>query len=365
VNAVIASADYPPDGGGVGAYANGLWRGLGQAGFSASVLSRSTSARQETAAEHMVPLISGKSSWRSLDALRSWYLALKREVRLRKCDWVVVPTWDPVALAATLPLLRRALPCRIAVVFHGADVASARGRKAQLLSYVMRSADQLIANSSYTRELIARRFGAVTGIVRPGIGEDDLDLPAGAPRSPYSIISVSRLVRRKGHALVMKAVARLAHEYTDVSYTILGDGPERARLEALALSLGISERMRMPGFVSLAEKRRHLLAASVFAMPVLPDECDPEGFGIAYLEAGAARLPVVATRTGGVTECVREGQSGLFCDASVEGVTNAIRQLLEKRTLRFQLGDGGRRIAEASVWNNRAQDLVAALEGRP
>lgn len=362
---VIASADYTPDGGGIGAYANGLWRGLRNSGCEASVLSRFTSARQETASEHMVPVVPGGSIGRSVNALGSWYLALRGEVRRRKCDWAVIPTWDPVALAATLPLLRRALDCRIAVVFHGADVASAQGRKARLLRHVMQSADRLIANSSYTHDLIARRFGASSGTVRPGIGEDDLELAAVTPRSPNNVISVGRLVRRKGHALVLEAVARLAHEYTDLAYTIVGDGPERMRLEALARSLGIRARVHMLGHVSTAEKRRHLRAASVFAMPVLSDSSDPEGFGIAYLEAGAARLPVVATRSGGVTECVREGESGLFCDASIAGVTDALRQLLENRTLRFELGDGGRRIAEASVWKNRAQDLLVALEQRP
>jgi phosphatidylinositol alpha-1,6-mannosyltransferase len=362
---VIASADYTPDGGGIGAYAHGLWRGLTHAGCDASVLSRSTPARRETAAEHMVPVAIGGSPKRSLDALRIWYLALKHEVRRRKCHWAVVPTWDPVAVAATLPLLRLALPCRIAVIFHGADIASAEGRKARLLRYVINSSDKLIANSSYTRDVISRRFGAASGTVRPGIGDDDLDLAVDTPRSPHNLISVGRLVRRKGHAIVMEAVARLASEYTELSYTIVGDGPERARLKALALSLGVSERVHMPGQVSVAEKHRYLLAASIFAMPVLPDESDPEGFGIAYLEAGAARLPVVATRTGGVTECVCEGESGLFCDPSVPGVTNVLRLLLQERTLRLQLGSGGRRIAEASTWNNRAKELLAALEERP
>jgi len=365
VRVVIASADYTPDGGGIGAYANGLWRGLSHAGCDSSVLCKSTPERKDTAAEHMVPVPVGGSPARSLGVLRTWYLALRDEVRRRKCDWAIVPTWDPVGLAATLPVLRRALPCRIAVVFHGADVASAQGRKAQLLRYVIQSADRLIANSSYTRELIGRRFGAASATVRPGIGEDDLHLPLEIPRSAYNVISVGRLIKRKGQAVVMEAVARLAREYPGLSYTIVGDGPERTSLETLSRSLGIADRVHMRGHVSVAEKRRCLLAASVFALPVLPDDSDPEGFGIAYLEAGAARLPVVATRTGGVTECVRDGESGLFCEASVPGVTNTVRQLLQRRDLRMQLGEGGRRIAEAGTWNNRAEDLLAALEEHP
>jgi glycosyltransferase involved in cell wall biosynthesis len=250
------------------------------------------------------------------------------------------------------------------VVFHGADVAAARGRKARLLRHVIRSADKLITNSSYTAGLLERRFGVASRTVRPGIGVDDLDLAADMPHLPFNVISVGRLVKRKGHAMVLEAVARLSRQFHQLSYTIVGDGPERGHLESLARSLGIAERVRIHGHVSVAEKRQRLLAATVFALPVLPDELDPEGFGIAYLEAGAARLPVIATRTGGVTECVREGESGLFCEPSVEGVTNALRQLFENGDLRSRLAEGGRRIAETSGWNNRACDLLAALEER-
>ena len=362
---LIASADYTPDGGGIGAYAHGLWQGLGLAGCTARVLSRYTPARHDSPGEHMLPIAGGGSPRRNLDALCGWYLALKRELCRQAYDWAVVPTWDPVALAATLPMFRRALPCRIAVVFHGADVAGAQGRKARLLRYVMRSADRLVANSSYTRELIGRRFGADAGTVRPAIGSDDLDLPGAAPGGQHAVVSVGRLVRRKGHALVLGAIARLADEFPQISYTVVGDGPERENLDTLAGSLGIRGRVRILGHVSVAEKRRQLLSAGVFALPVLTDESDPEGFGIAYLEAGAARLPVIATRTGGVAECVREGETGLFCDASAAGVADALRRLFENRELRATLAQGGRRLAETSVWSNRALDLLEVLEGGP
>jgi phosphatidylinositol alpha-1,6-mannosyltransferase len=367
VNIVIASADYTPDGGGIGAYANGLWRGLAQAGCEASVLSRFTPARLQTQAERMIRVDAGGSAARNLSALGAWYSALRQEVIARKCDWAIVPTWDPVALAALLPVLRRALPCRLAVIFHGADVASAQGRKARLLRYVMKSADRLIANSSFTRALIAGRFGATCATVRPAIGEDDLDAAEAedTPHCPQNVISIGRLVPRKGHSLVLEAVARLRSAYPAISYTIVGEGAQRARLESMARELGIGDRVHLTGHVRVEEKRRLLRAASIFALPVVPDESDPEGFGIAYLEAGAAGLPVVATRSGGVTECVRSGVSGLFCEPSVAGVARALGELLANPALRLRLGQGGRSLAESSIWKNRAQDLLRALDEAP
>jgi glycosyltransferase involved in cell wall biosynthesis len=97
---------------------------------------------------------------------------------------------------------------------------------------------------------------------------------------------------------------------------------------------------------------------------VRSDPADPEGYGIAYLEAGASRLPVLATRSGGVAECVRENESGIFCDASVPGVESALRLLLGNPVLCQRLGEGGRRAAEKSRWSDRARDLLAALGER-
>jgi phosphatidyl-myo-inositol dimannoside synthase len=354
---LIASADYTPDGGGIGAYAHGLWQGLTRLGSRARVLSRLTPARRASGSERMVPIETGGTFRRNVGALGSWYSALVRE----QCDWIVIPTWDPVAMAATVPLFRGAVSGRIAVIFHGSDVASASGRKARLLNHVMRSSDRLIANSRFTCELIEQRYGLKSETVWPAIGEDDLAVPQ-EDRLTLEVISVGRLVPRKGHVLAIGAVARLAGEYPGLHYTIVGDGPERAKLEELAGSLGVAERIVFLGEVSDEEKRRRLAAASVFVLPVRGDPADPEGYGIAYLEAGAARLPVLATRTGGVAECVREGESGLFCDASVPGVESSLRLLLDNPELRHRLGDGGRAVAESSRWSDRARDLLDILE---
>jgi glycosyltransferase involved in cell wall biosynthesis len=248
---LIASADYTPDGGGIGAYSHGLWEGLTGLGCQTRVLSRLTPARHGSSTEQMIPMETGGTFRRNLGALRSWYSALVKE----KCDWIVIPTWDPVAMAATLPLFRSALSGRIAVIFHGSDVASASGRKARLLDHVMRSSDRLIANSLFTRGLIERRYGRQAATVWPGIGEDDLAVPAER-RMPLELISVGRLVPRKGHALVIGAVARLSGEYPGLRYTIVGEGSERAGLAELAKSLGVRNRVVFLGQVSSEEKRR-------------------------------------------------------------------------------------------------------------
>src|SRR4051794_41480981 len=121
MNILIASADYPPDGGGIGAYAQGLWQGLNAHGHRTTVLSRRTSLRCSTDAERMVEVQAGGSLHRNIAALHAWFRDLARETRRHACDWTVVPTWDPVAMSATIPFFRSALAGKVAVVFHASD----------------------------------------------------------------------------------------------------------------------------------------------------------------------------------------------------------------------------------------------------
>jgi phosphatidyl-myo-inositol dimannoside synthase len=357
---LIASADYSPDGGGIGAYASGLSEGLRQIGHSVHVLSMATPLRQPSGAERFITVRCGGSFPRNLQVLWAWCRGLGQELRDHNPHWVVVPTWDPVGVAAMLPAFWKRKRSRIALVFHGADIAGAVGRKAALLRYAICAADRVIANSEYTRGLITRRFSGGVHIVRPGITEFDLAVPE-VRRSERELVSVGRLVPRKGQALVMRALARLSPLYPGLHYTVVGDGPELVRLCELARSLGVERLIRFTGHATPEEKKRLLGAASIFVLPILPDARDPEGFGIAYLEAGAAGLPVIATAAGGVTESVRDNESGLFCEPSVESVSEAISRLLDNRELRHRLGAGGRAIANQCRWAKRAGDLSEAL----
>lgn len=180
------------------------------------------------------------------------------------------------------------------------------------------------------------------------------------------ILTVARLDQRKGHDVVLRALARL--DAPDVVYLIVGRGREEARLRALAGACGVVDRVRFAGFIPDADLPAVYNLCDIFAMPNRVTEGtalagDVEGFGISFVEAGACGKPVVAGRSGGAVEAVLDGETGLLVDPrSDQGVAEAIQRLLKDPAEARRLGEAGRRRAEALFdWDALARQVEAIL----
>jgi phosphatidylinositol alpha-1,6-mannosyltransferase len=177
---------------------------------------------------------------------------------------------------------------------------------------------------------------------------------------------VARLVRRKGIDTVVQALPGIAAAGVDVHYRVVGDGPDRDRLLALAQTGGVADRVRLLGSVSDADKIACLHLCDVLAMPSrdLPSE-PPEGFGIAYLEANLCGKPCIAADSGGVSEAVEDGLNGLLIDPdSPAQLAEAALRLLGDATLAESMGEAGRRRAvEHFAWPVIAPRFAQAVAG--
>jgi glycosyltransferase involved in cell wall biosynthesis len=182
--------------------------------------------------------------------------------------------------------------------------------------------------------IVGLRHGSV-GSVPNGVPPDgdDGDTPALAP-SPV-IGSLGRLTEQKGYDLLIRALADLP----GATLVLVGDGPERGSLQALAAQLGVSGRLVITGWK--ADARRCLPAFDVFALP-----SRWEGMPLGILEAMHAGLPVVAGDVGSVAEAVRDGDTGyVVAPDDLAGLTDRLRRLLDDRTLRRSMGERGRVVA--------------------
>ena len=138
-----------------------------------------------------------------------------------------------------------------------------------------------------------------------GLTEEDLALipKAETPsRVPFRVVSIGRMLPWKGFDLGLRAFARLHRKFPESEYWLIGEGPERPRLEALARRLGISGVVRCLGQVPREEVFKHLAKASVLLHPSLR-----ESFGYVVVEALAAGVPVVCLDLGGPSRLVQEG----------------------------------------------------------
>jgi phosphatidyl-myo-inositol dimannoside synthase len=220
--------------------------------------------------------------------------------------------------------------------------------------------------SSYTAELLAGAGAPPSADVRlipPGV-----DLPAQArplAAARPTIVTVSRLADPyKGHDVLIGALALVRAEIPDVEWVVIGDGPLRPGLEALARSTGVADAVRFLGAVDDAERDRRLRSADVFAMPSrLPGAgLAGEGFGIVYLEAGAYGKPVVAGNVGGAPDAVLDGETGLLVDPTDRrALADALTRLLREPELAARLGRAAQARVAGYAWPAVARRVEALL----
>ena len=216
-------------------------------------------------------------------------------------------------------------------------------------------ASRVIGCSRATAALAVERLrlSSAPAVVNPPVGPlppaTEIEAHATALRQRLQLadgpvlLSVGRLVARKGFDFVLRSVADLRHEFPKLMYLLIGDGPERAHLHALLRDLDLAEHVRFLGAVDEATKWAAYDVCDLFVMPnrVLGD-VDFEGFGIVFLEAALSGRPAIGGRTGGAVDAIADEVTGLLIDPEDQGaLTQAIRRVLTDEPLRRRLGRAG------------------------
>jgi colanic acid/amylovoran biosynthesis glycosyltransferase len=220
-------------------------------------------------------------------------------------------------------------------------------------------------------EAFARRIIALGApperVVVHGTGIDLRLWPFRARRpeggEPLRLVTVARLVEKKGIAYVLDAVRRLVDAGLDVRYEVAGDGPLRASLEALRDRMGLGHQVRLLGWATPAQVREALDRAHLLvAASVTASDGDEEGIPNVLKEAMASGLPVVATRHGGIPELVEDGVSGLLVPERDGGaLADRVGYLAAHRETWAALSAAGRARVEREYDIERLNDRLVAM----
>ncbi|MEO0071187.1 MAG: glycosyltransferase family 4 protein [candidate division WOR-3 bacterium] len=186
-------------------------------------------------------------------------------------------------------------------------------------------------------------------LINPGLNFSRLAVNGKFPwqreeRKELVLVTVGRLHRRKGHIFVIEVLSRLRTRFPHLKYLIAGNGEMRPILEQRAGELGVKDLVDFLGFVPDKDLAKVYENADIFVMPSMTDAKSTEGFGIVYLEANYFGLPVIGFASGGVTDAVINGETGLLVPpGDLAELEKALITLIENKELRFRLGQQGRR----------------------
>ena len=238
------------------------------------------------------------------------------------------------------------------------------------------AARAVIAISSYTKSLLVGLGVSEKKIHIIPCGTDPQrfrpDIDSSAIRRKFGIedkkviLSVSRLVKRKGNANVISALPKILEEIPNAHYLIVGTGPEEDSLRAQVTEMGLSKTVTFAGYVDESELPSYYASCEVFVMPSFAAHRgeNVEGFGIAYLEANACGKPVIGGRTGGVPDAIAEGETGLLVDPlDVGDIRRAIMEILGNDSKARAMGLAGRKRVEIEYnWRSVSEKILELLE---
>lgn len=230
-------------------------------------------------------------------------------------------------------------------------------------------ADRRVAVSRFTAARLAGGSAPrwPSEVVGNGVAAASL-AKARPDRLRSDVIFVGRLIEEKGVGRLLGAIAGLTGELPGIRCVIVGDGPERARLEARSTALGLAERITFLGRVEDARVARLLRASKVLVLP-----STREGYGIAVVEAQAAGLVPIVARSpfSAAGDLVADGRDGLLCEPTESGIGSAIRALLGDPSRLRRMAAEAKRSGAAQDWDRRAEeiervylDVIAAKRGR-
>ena len=205
--------------------------------------------------------------------------------------------------------------------------------------------------------LVAPKHWEKMHVVRCGVPFDRLPLREPEGRNTKTLICVGRLSPEKGQAGLLRSFAQLRGRHEDVRLRLVGDGPERQALEALAAELGLTDRISFLGRMSEAEALAEIARSDILVLPSLM-----EGLPIVLMEAMALGVPVIASRVAGIPELVEDGTGGLlFAPSDWDELTSCIERLLTDDALCRALADHAKRKVNEEFDVRKSAEMLARL----
>ncbi len=357
MSCLLVTNDYPPKLGGIQIYLWELWRRLPPDKVSVYTRDYPGSHNFDQGEDYRIfretrfPLLPTPAVRRKAEEI----------IAEMKPDLVLI---DP---ALPLGLIGRKLSLPFGVVLHGAEatIPTQLPLLGSTMKRVIDTSELVISASQWATDTVSPANSKIH-YIPPGVDTDrfrphaeDEKLAArqrfGISEDALVLLSVSRLVPRKGMDNLIRAAADLQSDHPDLKLVIAGDGRDRSRLQKIAKQTGAN--VKFLGRVPDKDLPSLYGTADIFAMLCRQrwGGLEQEGFGVVFLEAAASGIPQIAGDSGGAAEAVANGETGLIVSAHRKYIAEVIRRLIVDPHLRQQMGENARLRAEQDF----SYDLLA------
>ena len=268
----------------------------------------------------------------------------------------------PCGRAAALLARRFQIPFVVTVhgldVFYSGSLAGARANFLRRASIgVYQAARTVVCISERVRQILQESVSSDirSAVVHNGVDAELFSPGAAGDTLRGEILIVGNLIPSKGQELVLRAIHRMAADFPHLQCRIIGEGPDRSRLEALAHKLGISQRIHFLGRQSRAAVADAMRCCSVFVL-----SSRSEGLGCVYLESMACAKPVIACRGQGIEEVIQHEKNGwLISPDSLDELVQGLSTLLQPSDLSSRLGLAARQtVLDGLTLYHQAQKLL-------
>lgn len=356
LNLLALNYEYPPLGGGGGVLAEHVLERLAELGHSSTMITSgfaelaSRESRNGVDIMRLPVLGRGRRNTASMFSMLSYDpLARRAGVRLaRQTHFDAVLTFFAVPTGPAGDYVARKTGLPNALFLLGGDVYDPSKKLSphqtpvlhRAVEKVINRADHVFAGSQDTCNSALTHYNIQRDVEVVPLSIEPFDLPDTTDRGQLGlaaddivIVTVGRVVSRKNIDALVEAMSRIKGPQNDahrVKLVVIGDGPERERLVQLAASKKLDSRVQFVGNIDNDTKHRYLASADIYASTSIH-----EGFGLVFLEAMHAGLPVVCYDNGGQTDFVIDGENGFVCALNdIDRFCEALEQLIDSTKLR-------------------------------
>ncbi|QAU35404.1 glycosyltransferase [Janthinobacterium sp. 17J80-10] len=302
--------------------------------------------------------------------LKAARIVRRHDINIVCIGELVTGSWIGIAL-------RKFFGTKLIIYVHGEEITTATGGRLHGMrrQRYLAEADKVVAVSAFTCDALTHEMSMPPN--RISLIQNGVDTDRFTPGPPVAdliarhnllgkkiILTVGRLVPRKGVDKAIMAMSEVRKKIPEVHYLVVGDGDYRAELVHLIAEHRLSDCITLVGKVSDDELVNYLRTCDIFLMPnrTMPDG-DTEGFGLVFREANACRKPVIGGRAGGAVEAVIDGKTGMLVNGTdPQEIAGAIIKLFSDPRLVSAMSDYGYRIAQENNTQSMAEKFLTICE---